>query len=567
VKLVRVRPPLASWLWDYRREWLGGDVVGGATAAAVVIPKVMAYALIAGLSVEAGLYTALAAMLVYPLLGSSRLLIVSTSSSLAMMTAAAVAALTLSHGAAPAAIAATLALLVGGVLFAASLLRLGFLANFISLPVLIGFEAGVGIVIIVGQLKSLLGVQVASKTTVGTLLELPGLLPQAHGLTMLVGAVAIVTLVVLERRFARGPVPLLVVALSIAASLLLGLAALGVKTAGSFPPGLPSLALPDLSLAGALWPAALGVATMAFTESITAARASWQQEEPPVKANRELLALGAANAAAAVVGGLPADGAVSHTAIARQAGARSQLAQWAGAGAVVITLLALSRAIAALPEAALAAVVLVVAAGMVKPAKFIAIARVRRTELTWALVTVAGVVLIGTLEGVLIAVVISVLTLMYQANRPPVYAVAYDREQRVFRRVGEHAGDETFPGLLILRTEGRLTFANAENAGDKMRALMAEANPRVIVLECSGIPDIEYTALVQLAAAEERLRERGVTLWLAAVNPDVLPVLRRSQLAVAADPSRLFPNLHKALAAWEAQSTAAASTRASAAAG
>lgn len=547
---------MASWLWNYRREWLGGDVVGGATAAAVVIPKVMAYALIAGLTVEAGLYTALAAMLVYPLLGSSRLLIVSTSSSLAMMTAAAVAALTQTHGAEPAAIAATLALLVGGVLLAASLLRLGFLANLISLPVLIGFQAGVGIVIIVGQLKSLLGVQVASKTTLGTLLELPGLLPQAHGLTMLVGAVGIVALVVLERRFPRGPIPLLVVASSIAVSLLLGLSAMGVKTAGSFPPGLPSLALPDVSLAATLWPAAVGLAIMSFTESITAARASWQQGEPPVKANQELLALGAANAAAAVVGGLPSDGAVSHTAIARQAGARSQLAQWAGAVAIIITLLLLSRAIAALPEAALAAVVLVVAAGMVKPADFTAIARVRRTELMWALVTVAGVVLIGTLEGVLIAVVISVLTLMYQANRPPVYAVAYNREQRVFRRVGESAADETFPGLLILRTEGRLTFANAENAGDKMRALMAEANPRVIVLECSGIPDIEYTALVQLAAAEQRLRERGVTLWLAAVNPGVLPVLARSPLEVAADPSRVFANLHKALAAWQAQSAA-----------
>ena len=170
----------------------------------------------------------------------------------------------------------------------------------------------------------------------------------------------------------------------------------------------------------------------------------------------------------------------------------------------------------------------------------------------WALVTVAGVVLIGTLEGILLAVVISVLTLIYQANRPPVYAVAYNREQRVFRRVGENEADETFPGLLILRTEGRLTFANAENAGDKMRALAEQANPRVIVLECSGIPDIEYTALVMLAAAEQRLRERGVTLWLAGVNPGLRPVLARSPLASAADPSRLFANLYKVLEAWDA---------------
>ncbi|RPI64164.1 MAG: SulP family inorganic anion transporter, partial [Lysobacterales bacterium] len=476
-----MRAPFATWLFNYRREWLTGDLVGGLTAAAVVIPKVMAYGLIAGLTVEAGLYTALAAMLVYPLLGSSRLLIVSTSSALAMLTATAAALVSQSNGAEPAAVAPTLALLVGGVLLAASVLRLGFLANFISLPVLIGFQAGVGIVIIVGQLKSLFGVQVESKSTLGSLLELPGVLPQAHGLTMLVGAAALVMLAVLQRLFPRRPIPLLLLAVSIAISWLVGLDAVGVKTVGAFPQGLPSLTLPDLSLVTMLWPAALGVALMSFTESITGARASWQQDEPPVRANQELLALGVVNSAAAVVGGLPADGGVSHTAIARQAGARTQLAQWASAAAVVMTLLMLSRAIAALPEAALAAVVIMIAVGMVKPAEFKAIARVRRTELAWALITVAGVVLIGTLEGILLAVVISVLTLIYQANRPPVYAVAYNRDQRVFRRAGENEAGETFPGLLILRAEGRLTFANAENAGDKMRALAEEAKPRVIV--------------------------------------------------------------------------------------
>ena len=539
------------WLLNYRRDWLRGDLVGGVTAAAVVIPKVMAYGLIAGLTVEAGLYTALAAMLVYPLLGSSRLLIVSTSSSLAMLTAAAAAQASQTHGLEPGAVAASLALLAGAVMVGASMLRLGFLANFISLPVLIGFQAGVGIVIIVGQLKSLLGVQVESTTTLGTLLELPGLLPQAHGLTMLVGGIAMGMLFVLQRLFPRLPIPLLLLALSIAVSFLVGLDAMGVKTVGEFPPGLPSLEVPDVSLFATLWPAALGIALMSFTESITGARASWQQDEPPIRANQELLALGAMNSAAAFVGGMPADGAVSHTAIARQAGARTQLAQWASAAAVVVTLLLLSRAIAALPEAVLGAVVLMIAVGMLKPAQFTAIARVRRTELVWALVTVAGVTLIGTLEGILLAVVISVLTLIYQANRPPVYAVAYNREQRVFRRVGENEADETFAGLLILRTEGRLTFANAENAGDKMRALVDQTNPRVIVLECSGISDIEYTALVMLAAAEQRLRERGVTLWLAGVNPDLRPVLARSPLAVAADPSGLFANLHKALEAWE----------------
>jgi MFS superfamily sulfate permease-like transporter len=293
---------------------------------------------------------------------------------------------------------------------------------------------------------------------------------------------------------------------------------------------------------------------MSFTESITAARASWQTGEPPVKANQELWAVGAANAASAVVGGLAVDGAVSHSVIARHAGGRSQLAQWAGAAAVVITLLVLSSAIAALPETVLAAVVLVVAVGMVKVRDFRAIARVRRTELLWAFATVAGVVLIGTLEGVLIAVCLSLLTLMYQANHPPVFAVAYNRAQRVFRHVGDDDSDETFPGLLMLRLEGRLVFTNAENVGEKMRVLVQQAAPRVIMLECSAIPDIEYTALVKLVEAERELSARGVALWLAGVNPQVLPLLVRSGLAAAVEPNRLFANLHRALAAWELRS-------------
>jgi SulP family sulfate permease len=546
-----VRAPFASWLFSYRREWLAGDFVAGLTGAAVVIPKAMAYALIAGLSVEAGLYAVLAAMLAYPLLGSARLMCVNPSSALAMLTAAAIATASQTHAAEPGAIAATLTLLTGGVLLAASLLRLGFLANFLSLPVLVGFQAGVGIVIVVGQLKSLLGVHVESRTTLGTLLELPALLPQTHALTLLFGGAAIVLLLVSERLFPRGPIPLLLVAASIAASLVFGLEALGIATVAAVPPGLPALTPPDWSLAPALWPAALGVGLMAFTESIAAARSAWQRDDAPVGANRELLAAGVANAAAGMVGGLPVSGGISQTAIVARAGARSQLAQWVGAAAVLLTLLLLSGAIDALPEAALGAVLLVAGVGMVKPEQFAAIARVRRTELMWALATVAGVVLIGTLEGILIAVVLSVLTLMYQANHPPVYEVAYNREQRLFRRVGENEQDETLPGLLIVRTEGRLLFTNAANAGDKMRALVAQSNPRVIVLECSAIPDVEYTALVALADAEQRLQERGVTLWLAGVNPGLMPVLARSTLAVAHDPGRLFPNLHKALEAWE----------------
>jgi len=546
------RPPLVPWLAQFRRAWWRADLVAGLTAAAVVIPKAMALAVIAGLPVEAGLYTALAAMLVYPLLGSSRALSVTTTSAIAMLTAAQVAALSAS-GADVRGVATTLALLVGGMLIAARLLRLGFLANFISKPVLVGFEAGIGIVILVGQIKSVLGVPLTSQTTLGILLELPGLLPQAHPPTVMVAAAGLALLVGLPRLVPRVSAPLAWVALSIGASALLALPGLGVKVVGAVPPGLPSLAWPDPSLAAVLWPAALGIALMSFTESVAAARTFARRDDPPVNANRELLAVGASNLAASLVGGMAAGGGASQTAVADKAGARSQMAQWVNAGAVLLTLLLLSGLIAKLPQAALGALILVSAAGMVKLAEFRAIGRIRRTELAWALATTVGVILIGTLEGILIAVAISLLTLMFQANHPPVYAVAYSRAKGVFRRAGEDPQDETFPGLLVLRTEGRLTFANAANVADKMRELVAQRQPRVLVLECSAIPDIEYTALVMLTEAEENLRARGVTLWLAAVNPDLRRVLDRTPLGAALGPQRIFGNLFQALRAWHAR--------------
>ena len=544
--------PVADWLRTYKPEWLRQDIVAGLTAAAVVIPKAMACAVIAGLPVATGLYTALAAMLVYPLMGTSRPLSVTSTSAIAMLTAAQIAAPAAGCTASSTAVAATLALMVGGILILARLLRLGFVANFISKPVLVGFEAGIGTVILISQLKSVLGVHVASQTTIGTLLELPGLLTQVHVATLLTGLSGIAVLLAVPRIFPRLPASLVWVGLSIAASAAFGLDALGVKSVGDVPSGLPALVLPDLSLFRLLWPAALGIALMSFTESVAAARTFTGRNDPPVNADRELVAVGLANAASAFAGGMPAGGGTSQTAVVSAAGARSQMAQWVNAAAVLVSLLFLSRVIGLLPQAALGALILVVAVSMIKPGHFRAIARVRRDELAWALVTLAGVILLGTLEGILIAVAISIFTLMYQANHPSVYALAYNREKDIFRRAGEHDGDETFPGLLMLRTEGRLTFANAANAGEKMKALVEQYNPEVIVLECSAIPDIEYTALVMLTEAEQNLRARGVTLWLAALNPDLLKIFERSPLGKTIGHDRMFFNLPKALEAYKA---------------
>jgi sulfate permease, SulP family len=544
--------PLISWLSVYPWQELRVDLAAGLIASTVVIPKAMACAVIAGLPIVTGLYTALAGMAVYPFLGTSSVLSVTSTTTIALMTATAIAAANLGAAGAGAQMAAgaTIAFLVGVYLILARVLRLGFVANFISKPVLVGFEAGIGVAIAVTQLKSVLGVHLTSKTTLGTLRELPGILPQTHGVTLCVGLAGIAILVVLPRVLPRVSAPLVLVGVSALATSWFGLGGLGVQLVGAVPKGLPSFAWPDFSLVNSLWPAALGIALMSFTESVASSRTFIRREDPAIDANQELAAIGAANIAAAVIGGFPAGGGASQTAINFRSGARSQMAQFVGALMVVACFFFLSRAIGFLPQATLGALVLVVAISMIKPEKFRAIGRVRRDELWWAWVTMASIIFIGILQGILVAVAISVLTLLYQANHPPVYAVAHNPEKNIFRRLGENTKDVTYPGLLILRTEGRLTFANAPFVADKMRALLEEFSPRVIILECSAIPDIEYTALVMLTEAQERLHARGVTLWLAALNPDLFKIIGRSPLGGILGRKGMFFDLAKALEAY-----------------
>ncbi len=541
--------PILSWLPGYSPAWLRFDLIAGVTAAAVVIPQAMAYAAIAGLPVQVGLYTALVPMLLYALLGASRPLSVSTTSTIAMLTAAALVAI---DPVEPMISAATLALLTGVFLLLASVLRLGFLANFISLPVLTGFKAGIGVVILVGQLGKVLGIPVAKGPFLQNIFSLCNGLGDIHWLTFAV-ALSILAILLLLPRFApRLSAPLVAVAVAILTAALLNLGDKGVALVGTVPPGLPSLALPDLSLVQSLWPAALGIALMSFTESIASARAFMKHGDPTPEPNQELLALGMANIGGGFFQAMPAGGGTSQTAVNAQAGAKTQLAGITTAVAVILTLLFLAPFISLMPEAALGALVLVAAAGLIKVGEFQAIARIRKIEFWWAIIAFAGVVLLGTLEGILVAVIASLLNLIHQANHPPVYPLGRKPGTDVFRPLSaEHPEDETFPGLLMARTEGRMHFASAPRTGDKLWTLINEAQPRVLVLDCSAIPDFEYTALEMLNRLEEKLREQGITLWLAALNPEPLKIIERSPLGTTLGRERMFFNLEQAVEAYE----------------
>lgn len=544
---------MAELLSGYRKEWLRFDALAGLTTAAVVIPKSMAYASIAGLPVQAGLYVALVPMLVYALLGSSRPLSVSTTSTLAILTAAALARAVPGADAARLMVAAaTLAMMVGGFLIVAGVLRLGFVANFISDPILTGFKAGVAVVILFGQVPKLLGVHIQGDHFFRSIFSTLQHVPDTNVVTLIVSVASLAILVGLHRFRPRAPAPLVAVVIGIAAAGLLGLKAAGVALTGDIPAGLPRPVLPDLGLAKVLWPSALGMALMSFTESIAIGRAFARHDEPRPVPNRELFALGAANLAGSFFQSLPAGGGASQTAVNSQAGARSQVSALATVAIVVATLLFLSPFISLLPQATLAAIVVVTAVPLLSVPEFRAILAIRRTEFLWALVTCAGVVLIGTLEGILVAIAISLLTLMYQANHPLVYIVSRKCGTDVFRpQSADHPEDETLPGLLIVRTEGRMTFASMPHARERMAALIAAAHPRVVILDCSAIPDFEYTALCTLIRAEEKMREGGIALWLSALNPLALKMVRGSSLGQALGAERMFFNLRDAVKAYE----------------
>jgi len=553
---LQPRNTTLDWMFGYRKGWLRPDIIAGLTTAAVVIPKAMAFATIAGLPVEVGLYTAFLPMVIYAVLGSSRVLSFSTTTTIAILAAAEFAdAVPGSHATTLLKASATLALLVGAILVVASVLRLGFIANFISEPVLIGFKAGIGVVIVVDQVPKILGIHFSGGSFPHNLLAIARGIAKTSLPTLVVGLLMIALLFGLERFLPRAPAPLIAVAVGIVAATVFELRAHGVELVGRVPDGLPPITLPDFSLAARLWPGAIGIALMSFTESVAAGRAFAANNEPLLNPNRELLATGLANAGGAFLGAMPAGGGTTQTAVNRLAGARTQLSELVTAAITLVVMLLLAPLIAMMPLATLAAVVIVYSITLIKPDEFWAILKIRRTEFVWALTAFAGIVLLGTLKGIIVAIAVSLIALAFQAADPPVYVLGRKPGTNVFRpRSDQHPGDETFPGLLLLRLEGRIFFFNAAHIAQKIRPLIEEAQPKVVVVDLSGVHDLEYTALKMMTVAEERQRARGVSLWLVGLNPTVLTMVERSPLGKTLGHEAMYFNLEMAVASYEARS-------------
>ena len=540
---------LPEWLVSCRADWLRPDIVAGLTTGAVIIPKAMAYAMMAGLPVQVGLYTALVPMVIYAILGTSRVLSVSTTTTVAILTAAQLGQVVPNGN--PAALLralATLTLLVGAALLLAYLLRLGVVANFISEPVLVGFRAGIGLVIVVDQIPKILGIHFPRGTFVQNALSILHALPTTSLATLAVGLTIIVLLLSMEHFLPKLPAPLLAVAAAIAGVYFLNLQHRGVELVGHIPQGLPSLMKPDLSLITVLWPGALGIALMSFTETVAAGRAFGRNGEATPRADKELLATGLANVGGALLGAMPGGGGTTQTAVNVLAGARTQLAEMVTAAMALVTALFLAPLVAMMPQSALAALVIVYSFGLIKPIEFREILSIRRTEFSWAIVAFAGVVLVGTLQGIIVAIIVSLVTLAYHVANPPVYVLRRKPGTNVFRpQSPEHPEDECFPGLLLLRPEGPIFFANAAQIAHKIEPLVRQAQPRIVAVDASGVLDMEYTALKMFAKVAEKQAQNGIQLWLIGMNPEVLAIVQRSPLGQMLRREGMYFNLEIAI--------------------
>jgi SulP family sulfate permease len=522
---------MLQWLKHYRRAFLPGDISAGLVVAMMMIPQGMAYALVAGLSPVAGLYASIAPPIVYALFGSSMTQSVGPMAIISLMTAAALAPLAAPGSALAGVLAAQLALVVGAVLLLCGLLRLGFLANFFSRPVMSGFTVGSALVIAWGQMPVLLGAP----------------LPQAHAASAALGLGALAVLVLarlygaaLLRRCGLPPAaadigarlaPMLVVLGGIALMTLPGVAALGIRSTGAVPAGLPQL---NLASSSAHWRALLQpgllIGFVVFLMSMSGAQALALKRNEKLVSNHELLGLGAANVASALSAGFPVTGSLSRSAVNFAAGAHTPLASLITAALLACALLAPTGWLALLPLPVLAATIIVAVLGMLEMGILRTAWQYDRSDaLAWS-ATCLGVLALGVEAGVVVGVALSMGTLIWRASRPHIAVLGRIAGTEHFRNIERYPG-VTQPDLLMLRIDANLFFGNVEEVSERIESeLAAHPGVRHLVLVMSAVSSIDTTALLALSELNQSLRGRAIGLHLAEVKGPVMDRLRHSKL-------------------------------------
>ena len=530
------------------------------TVTAYLIPQVMAYSSLAGLPPQTGLVVIVATLVIYALIGSSRLLSVGPESTTALMTAAVLAPLALGDSNRYIALAATMALLVGGYALLAGTLRIGFIGELLSKPVLVGYMAGVAVIMIVSQIGKVTGVDFAGDTIIEDVRDFGGSLLESgpHWPTLAIGASVTVLLLILTPRLPRVPVPLLVMLAATLVVSIFDLSSAGVQTVGSVSTdglrlGLPSLSTDDLSI---LLLPALGIFIVGYTDNILTARAFASRRGERVHNNQEFFGMGAANVGSSLVGGFPVSSSASRTVIAEASGARTQLYSIITAVLVVISLLAFSSVISAFPTAALGGVVVYAAIRLVDTEEFRRLWRFRRREFLLAIAATAGVLLFDILYGVLAAVAISVVELLTRVARPHGAILGRADEVAGWHDVDDYPTATQVPGLLIYRYDSPLFFANAEDFARRCRAAIESTDPppQWFILNMEGNTEVDITGLDALEEVRQFCVTRGIVMGLDHVKSEVWGALERHGVGERIGRNHVFPTHPTAVEAFEAWS-------------
>jgi len=542
-------------LRGYQRSWLRGDLLAGVTVAAYLVPQVMAYAEVAGLPPITGLWAAVAPLVVYAILGSSRQLSVGPESSTALITATAVGVLVAGDQQNYAGTAAALALAVGAICLICWLARLGFLANLLSHPVLIGYMAGIAGLMIVSQLGKVSGIAVEGDSVLSELRSFVTHLGEAHLPTVLVAAGTFVLLVALQRLLPRWPGPLIAMVLAAVAVAVLDVDQMGVKTIGPVPRGLPAAAIPDFSTIdlGTLLPAALGVTIVAYTDNVVTGRAFAARRREVIDARQEFLALGAANLGAGLFSGFPVSSSGSRTVIGDAVGSRTQLYSLVTAAIVLLTMLFLGPALATFPLAALGALVVFAALRLIDFAELRRIARFRRSELLLALATAAAVLIFDVLYGIAVAVALSILDLLRRIARPHDGILGYVPGLAGMHDIDDYATGRQVPGLLVYRYDAPLFFANAEDFKHRALASVDAADPPVewFLLNAEANTEVDLTAVDALDEVRRTLAGRGIVFALARVKFELREILASAGFIDRIGEDKVFMTLPTAVEAYQ----------------
>ena len=542
----------------YDRRWLGPDIVAGVTVAAYLVPQVMAYAQLAGLAPVVGLWSVILPGVVYALLGTSRHLSIGPESTTAIMVAAAIAPLAAGDPVRYASLAAGLALIVGLLCLAGALLRLGFLGDLLSHPLLVGYMAGVAILMMVSQLSNLTGIPIDGGSVIDGLVAFMTNLTSIHGPTFVLGVGVIAFLLVAHRLVPWLPGPLVAVVGSSLLVSMFGLAGRGVELVGPIPSGLPPLGVPAIgpSDLGVLAAAAVGVALVAYTDDLLTARAFAARHGDTIDANAELAALGTAELGAGLSSGMPIGSSGSRSAIVESVSGRSQLAGVVAVACVIVVLLALGGALELIPTAALAGLVVYAGLRLIDAPAFRRLARFRPSELALALAAASGVLVFGVLIGILLAITLSVIDLFARVARPEAAILGRPPGVAGLHNVEDYPDAETIPGIVVFRYDAPLCFANANDFKTRALDAVERQSERVewLLLNAEAIVEIDLTAADALGELHDELERRGIVLAMARVKQDLRDQLERIGLITHIGADRLYPTLPVAVEAFEQRS-------------